>query len=162
MSAVLAWDGLLNSAEPYLRLVGAMLLALPVGWNREEHGDTLGLRTFPLVAVGACAFVLIGNAFIGSDSPDAMARILQGLMTGIGFVGGGAILKHHDQVSGTAAAASIWVVGAIGAAVGFGFWGFAIALSLLNLAAVSVLGRLKKRNRPSVDTPREGRKGRRG
>lgn len=144
MGDVLAWNGLFTTVEPYLRLVGALLLALPVGWQREKHADTMGLRTFPLVAMGACAFVLIGDAFIGSDAPDAMARILQGLMTGIGFVGGGAILKHDNHVSGTAAAASIWVVGAIGASVGFGFWGFAIALSVLNVISVSTLGRFKK------------------
>ncbi len=143
MSALLSPDGVMATATPYLRLVGALLLALPIGWHREAHGDTMGLRTFPVVALGACAFVLIGNAFIGSGSPDAMARILQGLMTGIGFVGGGAILKHDSHVSGTAAAASIWVVGAIGAAVGFGLWGLAVALALINVLSVAILGRLK-------------------
>jgi len=143
MSELLAPGGMMETATPYLRLVGALALALPIGWHREAHGDTMGLRTFPVVAMGACAFVLVGNAFIGSDSPDAMARILQGLMTGIGFVGGGAILKHDSHVSGTAAAASIWVVGAIGAAVGFGLWGLAVALSLINVLSVAILGRLK-------------------
>ncbi|MDQ3205514.1 MAG: MgtC/SapB family protein [Pseudomonadota bacterium] len=144
MSDVLAWQGIHSTFDPYLRLLGALLLAVPVGWDRERHGDTMGLRTFPLVSMGACAFILIGNTFIGSQAPDAMARILQGLMTGIGFVGGGAILKHDKRVSGTAAAASIWVVGAIGAAVGFGYWGFALALSLFNLVAMWLLGWLKK------------------
>ena len=136
MSALLSPDGVMATATPYVRLVGALLLALPIGWHREAHGDTMGLRTFPVVAVGACAFVLIGNAFIGTGSPDAMARILQGLMTGIGFVGGGAILKHDSHVSGTAAAASIWVVGV-------GLWGLAVALALINVLSVAILGRLK-------------------
>jgi len=133
-------------ADPYLRLLGALALAAPVGWNRETHRDTMGIRTFPLVALGACAFVLIGQSIVGEESPDANARILQGLMTGIGFIGGGAILKHDDRVSGTAAAASIWVVGALGAAVGYGYWGFAIALSLFNLIAVMLFGYLKKKH----------------
>ncbi len=137
---------LLASADPYLRLLGALLLAAPVGWNRETHGDTMGIRTFPLVALGACAFVLLGQAVVGGESPEANARILQGLMTGIGFIGGGAILKHDDHVAGTASAASIWVVGALGASVGFGYWGFAIALSVLNLAAVVLFGYLKKKS----------------
>lgn len=136
----------LAAADPYLRLLGALLLATPVGWNRETHGDTMGIRTFPLVALGACAFVLLGQAVIGDDSPEANARILQGLMTGIGFVGGGAILKHDDRVAGTASAASIWVVGALGAAVGYGYWGFAIALSVFNLFAVMLFGYLKKKH----------------
>ena len=143
MSALLSPDGMMATATPYVRLVGALLLALPIGWHREAHGDTMGLRTFPIVALGACAFVLIGNAFIGSGSPDAMARILQGLMTGIGFVGGGARDMAVVLEDGTAAAASIWVVGGIGAAVGFGLWGLAAALALINVLSVALLGRLK-------------------
>lgn len=127
----------------FLPLLGALALALPIAWNRERHSAIMGLRTFPLVAVGTCAYVIIAREFIGDDAPDATARIMQGLMTGIGFVGGGAILKHEDHVSGTASAASIWVVGAMGAAAGFGYWGFAIALSVINVAIVLVLGRLK-------------------
>ncbi len=66
-------------------------------------------------------------------------------MTGIGFVGGGAILKHDDHVTGTASAASIWLVGAVGAAVGFGYWGHAIALAALNWAVITCFGWLKGR-----------------
>ena len=80
----------------------------------------MGLRTFPLVSLGACAYVLVSQAFIGDGNPDATARIVSGLMSGIGFVGGGAILKSKDHVSGTASAASIWVTGALGASAGFG------------------------------------------
>ncbi|MDH5825053.1 MgtC/SapB family protein [Luteimonas sp. RD2P54] len=139
-----AMGDLIAFLQPYLPLLGALLLALPVGWDRERHADIMGIRTFPLVAVGACAYVLIARQFIGDDAPDASARILQGLMTGIGFVGGGAILKHDDHVSGTATAASIWTVGAMGAAAGFGYWGHAVALALINLAVVAVLSRFKQ------------------
>lgn len=138
-------DDLLRQLESLLPLLGAFALALPVAWDRERHSNIMGLRTFPLVAVGACAYVLIAREFIGDDAPDATARIVQGLMTGIGFVGGGAILKHSDHVAGTASAASIWVVGAMGAAAGFGYWGFAIALSAINLFAVLVLSRFKRK-----------------
>ncbi|MEG3191845.1 MgtC/SapB family protein [Lysobacter sp. D1-1-M9] len=136
--------GLLEHLSDYLALLGALALAFPIGWNRERHGNIMGVRTFPLVSVGACAYVLIAREFIGDDAPDATARIMQGLMTGIGFVGGGAILKHDDYVSGTASAASIWVVGAIGAAAGFGYWGHAIVLAILNFAVFTWFGRLKK------------------
>ncbi len=124
-------------------LVAAIVLALPVAWNRETESRTIGLRTFPLVSVGSCAYVLIGRAFIGDADPDAMARIMQGLMTGIGFVGGGAILKHEKHVYGTASASSIWITGALGAAVGFGEWALALILSLLNFVLILVLDRLK-------------------
>ena len=132
--------------HPYLALLGALLLAFPIGWNRERHGkNIMGVRTFPLVAVGACGYILIAREFIGDASPDATARVLQGLMTGIGFVGGGAILKHDDHVTGTASAASIWLVGAVGAAAGFGYWGHAIALAALNWAVITCFGWLKGR-----------------
>lgn len=129
--------------DPYLKLFAALLLALPVAWDREKNSRDAGLRTFPLVSIGACAYILIGQTFIGDGDPNAMARIVQGLMTGIGFVGGGAILKNKDHVTGTASAASIWVTGAVGAAVGFGYWDFAIALSLFNFLMIFGMSRLK-------------------
>ena len=141
---------LLEHIDAYLTMLGALVLALPIGWNRERNARIMGIRTFPLVSVGACAYVLIAAEFIGPDAdPDAMARILQGLMTGIGFVGGGAILKHKNSVSGTASAASIWVVGAIGAAAGLGYWGHAIVLAIINLAVVVLFSRLKQDDNPS-------------
>jgi putative Mg2+ transporter-C (MgtC) family protein len=139
-------DAFVAQLAGFLPLLGALVLALPVGWNRERHGNIMGIRTFPLVAVGACAYILIAREFIGGeDAPDAAARVLQGLMTGIGFVGGGAILKHDDHVAGTASAASVWIMGALGAAAGFGYWGYAVALAVVNLAVVAVFTRWKKK-----------------
>lgn len=135
-----------QDVQPYLSLLGALVLALPVGVNRERHSGLVGMRTFPLVAVGACAYMLLGVSFIEGTAPDAKARLLQGLMTGIGFVGGGAILKHDDSVSGTASAASIWIVGAIGAAAALQAWGFAVALALINWLVLWGFTRLKHRH----------------
>ena len=98
-----------------VELVLAYLFAIPIAWDRETHARTAGLRTFPLVAVAACAYMLIGYQVL--DSTDAEARVIQGLMTGMGFIGGGAILKHGGTVQGTATAASLWATGAIGLAV---------------------------------------------
>jgi len=98
-----------------VELVLAYLFAIPIAWDREIHARTAGLRTFPLVAVAACAYMLIGYQVL--DSTDAEARVIQGLMTGMGFIGGGAILKHGGTVRGTATAASLWATGAIGLAV---------------------------------------------
>lgn len=129
--------------EIVLKMIGAIVLALPTAWNRETHGRIMGLRTFPLVSLGACAYVLIGQSFIHPDQADAMARIMQGLLSGIGFVGGGAILKNKDHVRGTASAASIWITGALGASVGFGLWGLALLLSVLNFIIVWGLSLIK-------------------
>ena len=98
-----------------IELALAYILAIPIAWDRETHARTAGLRTFPLVAVAACAYMLIGYQVL--DSTDAEARVMQGLMTGMGFIGGGAILKHGGRVQGTATAASLWATGAIGLAV---------------------------------------------
>ena len=98
-----------------LELALAYIFAIPIAWDRESQARTAGLRTFPLVAVAACAYMIIGYQVL--DSTDAEARVIQGLMTGMGFIGGGAILKHGGKVQGTATAASSWATGAIGLAV---------------------------------------------
>jgi len=111
----------------------AFLLAMPLGWDRERAHRPAGLRTFPIVSVASCAFVLVGSgAFEGS--PDAQSRILQGLMTGIGFIGGGAILKQSDtgMVLGLTTAASLWNTAAIGAAVAYGRFDLAVVLAVVN------------------------------
>ena len=127
-----------------LQLAASIVLALPVAWNREHQGPSMGLRTFPLVSLGSCAYVLIGLSLVGPDESELMMRIMQGLMSGIGFVGGGAILKSDDHVRGTASAASIWVTGALGAAVGFQLWSLAIALSVINFAVIVIMSKFKR------------------
>lgn len=143
-----SWTYALDLAVP---LVAAILLALPTAWNREASSRIIGLRTFPLVSLGACAYVMVGEAFIGPGSPDAMARIMQGLITGVGFIGGGAILKNDDHVKGTASAASIWITGALGGAVGLQLWTLAVLLSALNFVAVFALSMLKPKIKTVVE-----------
>ena len=136
-----------NSGEALshlMAMVVAYMLALPIGWNREKEERSAGVRTFPLVAMAACGFVLIANGVPGGATPDAQSRILAGLMTGIGFVGGGAILKHGNQAMGTATAASLWATGAIGAAVGYGQLDIAVILSLVVLLTLILLAPLHK------------------
>ena len=123
-------------------LVAAYLLALPVGWNREKEERSAGLRTFPLVAVASCGFVQAAETLASSD-PEAMARIVEGIITGMGFIGGGAILRLKDSVKGTATAASLWATGAMGTAVGLGSYDVAIVLSLITLLTLWVLSPLK-------------------
>jgi putative Mg2+ transporter-C (MgtC) family protein len=113
----------------------AFVLALPLGWERERAERSAGLRTFPLVAMASCGYILIASTALG-DHPEGQARVIQGLMTGIGFIGGGAILKGDGTVRGTATAASIWNTGAIGAAAAFDRYDIAIVLSVTNLVAL--------------------------
>ena len=108
----------------------AYLLALPVAWDREHEARSAGLRTFPLVSVAACGYMLVGIQVL--DSSDAESRVLYGIITGMGFLGGGAILKSKGSVTGTATAASLWMTGAIGVAVAFHRYEIALVLALLN------------------------------
>jgi putative Mg2+ transporter-C (MgtC) family protein len=126
----------------------AFLLALPIAFEREYTSGRMGLRTFPLVAVASCSYVLIALSALGND-PVAQSRIIQGLMTGVGFIGGGAILKTGDDVKGTATAASIWSTGALGAAVAYNRYEIAIILSIINLLALRLLRPLRTMLRKS-------------
>ena len=123
-------------------LLIAFLLALPIGWDREQENRSMGLRTFPLVSLASCGYMLIGQSIAG-DSPDSLARVLYGLMTGIGFIGGGAILKESGAIKGTATAASIWNTGAVGAAVAFQRYEIATALAIVNFAGLRLISPLK-------------------
>src|ERR1700682_2716591 len=105
-------------------------LGLPTGWERFKHDRSAGLRTFPLVALASCAFLLV--AAQPTLDVAAQSRILVGVMTGIGFIGGGSIIKEAATVHGTATAASLWNMGAVGAAVAYGNYGLAVLLSILN------------------------------
>src|SRR6187200_3276011 len=118
------------------------VLALPIGWDRERQARSAGLRTFPLVAVAACGFVQATESLLHS-SPEGMARIIEGLITGVGFIGGGAIIKHGSDVRGTATAASLWATGAIGAAVGLGSYDVAVAVALFTIITLQFLPPLK-------------------
>jgi len=129
----------------FLRLAIAFLLALPIGWERERNARTLGLRTFPLVALASAAYLTIAEEVFVTDV-NAQARVLQGLMMGIGFIGGGAILRgrNDDAVHGTATAAGVWATGALGASVAYGRLDIAIIISFLTFATFRWITPLKE------------------
>ncbi len=142
MDLLRTWDSE-QALSHLIALAVAYLLALPIGWNREREERSAGLRTFPLVAMAACGFVMIATEVLGPDSQQH-SRILEGLMTGIGFVGGGAILKQGDRAKGTATAASLWATGAIGAAVGYGQLDIAVILSLVTVLTLILMTPLRR------------------
>ncbi len=133
------WQLVANHA---IQLLFAYLLALPIGWEREQSKRRFGLRTFPLVAVVTCGFMLVGMSVF--DTAEAEARVFQGIITGIGFIGGGAILNDKDKVAGVSSATSIWNTGAIGLAVAFGRFEIAVVLAILNVFTLFVFGRVKE------------------
>ena len=117
-------------------------LAFLIGWNREREDRSAGMRTFPLVAVAACGFVQATEG-LSRGHPEATARIVAGVVTGIGFIGGGVILKSGGEIHGTATAAFLWATGAIGVAVGVASYDVAAAISFFAVLTLYVLSRLK-------------------
>jgi putative Mg2+ transporter-C (MgtC) family protein len=137
-------------------LLYAYILALPIGWDREKSEGTAGLRTFPLVAVAACGYMLVGLEVLSSTN--AEARVMEGIITGIGFIGGGAILKNvvkgEGFVSGTATAASLWATGAIGISVATGRLEIALILSTLTFLTLRIMTTVKVQEDTREDTQR--------
>ncbi|WP_454624035.1 MgtC/SapB family protein [Bradyrhizobium cenepequi] len=127
----------------FLVLATAFVLAVPIGWDREQRARSAGLRTFPLVALASCGFVQAAETML-AHSPEAMAKVIEGLITGIGFIGGGAILKHGTSVHGTATAASLWATGAIGLSVGLGSFDVAVTIAVFTFLTLKLLTFVKE------------------
>ena len=126
-----------------LKLALAWVLALPTGWWREREAHGVGVRTFPVVAIASCGYLLLLHGIPGPDGLSANSRVLQGLVAGIGFVGGGAIVKEGITTHGTATAASVWCAGAIGGAIATDHWVMAIMVTVFNLLALRGLAPVK-------------------
>ncbi|MDZ4372834.1 MAG: MgtC/SapB family protein [Phenylobacterium sp.] len=125
------------------RILLAFGLALPLGWERGKGRASVGFRTFPIVAMASCGYGLLARSLPGADA-ETLARMLQGLAAGIGFIGGGAILKAGGDIRGLATAASIWNTGAIGVAVALQRTEIAVVLALVNLLSLLALTPLTK------------------
>ncbi len=138
------------------RLGLAYLLTATIGWEQELEFHTAGVRTFPIVGMASCGYLMLFGA--QPDSGD-QSRLLQGLITGIGFIGGGAILKEGATVRGTATAASIWNAGVIGAAVAMKRYDIAISLAVLNLFTLRALLPIKKKMDRQREQDADGRNG---
>jgi putative Mg2+ transporter-C (MgtC) family protein len=126
-----------NSLDHLVHLLVAFILALPIGWHRALEERSAGLRTFPLVAMASCGFVQTAVSLLGAGVVN-QANIMQGVITGVGFIGAGAIIKEGSVTTGHATAASIWVVGIIGAAVGYGYYDIGLILAAANLAVLLI------------------------
>lgn len=126
--ASMPWNSI---AEYGLKILFSFILTIPIALERERTTGRIGLRTFPLVAIASCGYVLLALDVIGL-SPDAQARIIQGLMTGMGFIGGGAILREGSTVRGTSTAAGIWTTGIIGASMAYENYTIAVIISIVN------------------------------
>jgi putative Mg2+ transporter-C (MgtC) family protein len=131
---------------PHIRdLAIAYALAFLIGWNREGEGRSAGLRTFPLVAIAACGFVQATEEVLRGH-PEGSARIVEGVITGVGFIGGGAILKSNGEVQGTATAASLWATGAIGISVGLANYDIAVVITGFTFLTLLIFSRKRSKD----------------
>lgn len=173
------WSGHIATANTivFFSLLGALSLGLLVGYERSYHGRAAGMRTYGLVCMASAALTVIGGypgdwygghvaVSIGADP----TRIIQGIVTGVGFLGAGVIMKEGLSISGLTTAASIWASSVIGILVGIGFYPSAMLLALLSATcmvwvskleswlpsrqAVAIMLRFSKDYEPREDTVR--------
>lgn len=130
-----------------VRLLIAAVLGGILGFERESKGMAAGVRTHMLVALGAALFVMVPQ--MSGNQADAMSRVVQGVIAGIGFLGAGTIIKGKDyedgHVKGLTTAAGLWMTAAIGVSAGLGRESTAVLSTLLALAVFSVMPKIVKR-----------------
>ncbi len=126
-------------ARVMIRLLAALILGAAVGLQRQRVGKAAGLRTHILVTMGAALFV-IASISAGMEN-DARSRVIQGIITGIGFIGTGTIIKLSDklEIHGLTTAAGLFMTAAVGVAVGLGRIGLGVIAAALTLVVLSVL-----------------------
>lgn len=127
-------------AHVLIRLVAAALLGAIIGFQREKAGKPAGLRTHILVALGTTVVVLACSG--AGMSMDGLSRVIQGIVTGIGFIGAGSILKLSEErdIQGLTTAAGVWMTAAIGLAVGLGSLGIALLGTLFTVVVLALAG----------------------
>ena len=133
---------MLNDLEIFIRLLLALVLSGVIGLERQIHRRTAGLRTHILVGLGSCLIMLTSLyifAIYKNEVPLDPARIAAGVITGIGFLGAGAIIRDREGVKGLTTAASLWVVAGIGLATGCGFYKAALFTTVLALLTLFFL-----------------------
>lgn len=136
----------INFGDALLRLIVALALGMLMGYEREKHGRPAGLRTHGLVSLGSALFAMLSIGMsCGRADP---SRIAASIVTGIGFLGAGTIMRHGSVVHGLTTAASVWTSAAIGMACGFGWYPVAIAAAIMVVFTLAVLRPAALRLRP--------------
>lgn len=155
------WPLVKDAGAVACRLALAMTLGLVIGIERERREKPAGVRTVAMVTVGACLFTLVGASLVSGTNEDALSRVLQGIITGIGFLGAGTIMKHDLHVEGLTTAATLWAVTGVGLACGTGHY----FLAIVSTAAIWVVLKLmlraearfhRKPNPPAAGAADEG------
>ena len=127
-----------------LRLFLAMVCGATIGLEREIRDKAAGFRTHILVCIGACLFGMLGLTLVNVYKNADILRLAQGLLIGIGFLGGGVIVREGASIQGLTTAAGIWVMGAVGLAIGVGSYGIAFAGTVFGLLTITLFGGIEK------------------
>ncbi len=123
----------------YSRILIAGFLGAMIGMERDLSGRPAGLRTNMIIAISSCLFTILSLYAFGGGVVD---RIASNIVVGVGFLGAGALMHHKTQVLGLTTAADIWLVAAVGMAVGAGFYSIAVFVSVVSVAGIVLLGPL--------------------
>ena len=137
-----------DQIEMMLRLFGATIAGMAVGINRDIHNKPIGMRTLGLVALGSAIVILSGSVYEGLHfGQDAVSRVVQGILTGLGFLGAGTILRAKDgtEVHGLTTASTVWIAAALGVTAGLGAWFITIAGTVVTLFVLTFGKRLEDR-----------------
>ena len=148
-------------ADAVLRMLAAMLIGCIIGIDRDLHGKPTGMKTLGLVSLGACIATMCAQGFSMTLSNHAdVSRAVQGIVTGVGFLGAGVILQNprENRVRGLTTAASIWVTAAVGIVCGLGVWSVAF-IAMILMIALLIVGRVAEKRllRRWMDKPEDER-----
>lgn len=131
------------------RTLLAVFLGALIGWEREQHGREAGIRTYASVSLGACVFGLISSHVTGGSNPHVISA---GVVTGVGFLGAGVILREQGRIVGLTTAATLWSTASVGLAIAYGMYTLGALAALIVFALLSVhhlprWNRLKGKNK---------------
>jgi putative Mg2+ transporter-C (MgtC) family protein len=137
----------LTNLDMILRLSLAGVIGGVIGYERRIHHKAIGVAGMMLVAIGSASYMLLAR-YLAVTDPAAISRAVQGLLQGIGFLGGAVIFKTGNDVRGIKTAAAIWITGAIGLAIGTWFWVLGIALGVATVLILFVADHIAYRKHP--------------
>ncbi|MCX6048844.1 MAG: MgtC/SapB family protein [Chloroflexi bacterium] len=140
----------LTTSDMLLRLLVAAVIGGMIGYERRLHSKSIGVAGMMLVAIGSASYMLLARHLATTD-PAAISRALQGLLQGIGFLGGAVIFKTGTDVRGIKTAASIWITGAIGLAIGTWFWGLGVIVGCATALILLIADLIPERPTPVED-----------
>jgi putative Mg2+ transporter-C (MgtC) family protein len=143
MQTNLLGTGIEDTLVAFLKLVVALACGAAIGWERERHEKAAGLRTHMLVSGGACLFAIVAIQIHAEFPQSDMLRVVQGALMGTGFLAGGVIFREGASVRGLTTAAGLWMLAAIGLAVGLGSFLLAFVATVLSFVTISLLGKIE-------------------